>query len=169
MAAAPSSAQAQLEEYRVKAAFIFHFTQLVDWPAAALANDALPFVLCASGDRNFSEILAETVRGKRIGAHSMEVRALSDSDSVADCHVLVAVGADRKRVLSTLARLKNAPVLTVGESDDFVRSGGMIGFALQENKVRFDVNLDAAQHASLKLSSRLLVLARNVVGDSRTR
>jgi hypothetical protein len=72
---------------------------------------------------------------------------------------------DKKHVGEILSSLKNASVLTVGETENFTQQSGIIGFCLQENRIRFDINLQAAQHANLKISSRLLLLAKSVVGN----
>ena len=65
--------------------------------------------------------------------------------------------------------VSNAPILTVGESEEFIHQGGMIGFYLQENRIRFDINLQAAKRVNLRFSSRLLLLAKSVIGDPRVR
>jgi hypothetical protein len=166
---APNCAHAQSNsaEYQLKAAFIFHFAQLVDWPADALGPENRPLVLCTTGGSALSGVLEATVQGKQIGSRPLEVRHLQEKENPDGCHLLFIVGRDRKRAAAVLAGLNSAPILTVGESDDFIQQGGMIGFCLQENKIRFDINLKAAQHANLKISSRLLLLAKTVVGDGR--
>jgi hypothetical protein len=73
-------------------------------------------------------------------------------------------GNERKELPPLLAALKDSPVLTIGESDEFAKQGGMIGFSMDNNKVRFDINVDAAGRAKLKISSRLLLLAKSVIG-----
>ncbi|MGB7848084.1 MAG: YfiR family protein [Candidatus Acidiferrum sp.] len=163
----PAAAQSQPPEYEVKAAFIFHFAQLVDWPPYALAEDNRPLVFCTTGEDSASGALESLVRGKHIGPHLVEVRRTPEKDGFRGCQLLFITGGDKKRVASILASLKNAPILTVGESEDFAGDGGMIGLCLQENKIRFDINLTAAQRANLKISSRLLLLAKRVLGDGR--
>lgn len=165
----PNSAHAQSNsaEYQLKAAFIFHFAQLVDWPADALGPENRPLILCTAGESALSGILEATIRGKQIGSRPLEVRHLQEKENPAGCHLLFIVGRDKKRAAAILAKLNNAPILTVGESDEFIQQGGMIGFCLLENKIRFDINLKAAQRANIKISSRLLLLAKTVVGDGR--
>jgi hypothetical protein len=162
-----TATQIQPSEYQVKAAFVFHFAQLVDWPADALGSEDRPLILCTTGENALSGVLDTTVRGKQTGTHPLGVRHLQEKDDPGGCHLLFIVGKDKRRAAAILARLNNAPILTVGESDDFVERGGMIGFCLQENKIRFDINLNAAQRANLKISSRLLLLAKTVIGDGR--
>lgn len=165
----PNSAhpQSNSAEYQLKAAFIFHFAQLVDWPADALGPENRPVILCTTGENSLFGVLEATIQGKQIGSRPLEVRHLQEKENPAGCHLLFIVGRDRRHAAAVLAKLNNAPILTVGESDDFIQQGGMIGFCLLENKIRFDINLKSAQRANLKISSRLLLLAKTVVGDGR--
>jgi len=167
LAANSAHGQSNSAEYQLKAAFIFHFAQLVDWPADALGPDSRPITLCTTGENSLAGIMESTIDGKQIGSHSLQVRHLQEKENPRGCHLLVIVGRDKRRVAAILAGLNGAPILTVGESEDFVQRGGMIGFCLQENKIRFDINLNAAQRANLKINSRLLLLAKTVIGDGR--
>jgi hypothetical protein len=160
-------AQSNPAEYQLKAAFIFHFAQLVDWPTHALGPANRPLILCTAGENALSGILEATVQEKQIASRSLEVRHLQERDSPGGCQVLFIVGRNKKRVAAILAFLNGAPILTVGETDDFIQQGGMIGFCLQGKKIRFDINLNAAQRANLKISSRLLLLAKTVIGNGR--
>jgi YfiR/HmsC-like len=160
-------AQSSPGEYQLKAAFIFHFAQLVDWPADALGPENRPISLCTAGEDTPPGVLEATVQGKQIGSHPLEVRRLRERDSPLGCHILFLAGRDKKRTVAILDSVNDAPILTVGESEGFAQQGGMIGFCLQENKVRFDVNLKAAQRANLRISSRLLLLAKSVIGGGK--
>lgn len=159
-------AQTQAAEYRIKAAFLFHFAQLVDWPAGGLGPDSQPVNFCVLGDELTPGTLASTVEGKLIGAHKILVRNIHESDSLRGCQLVFFVTTNRKWIASSLTSLQSLPVLTIGDTEDFVRTGGMIGFCIRDQKVRFDINLHAAQRANLKVSSRLLLLANSVVGES---
>jgi hypothetical protein len=162
-----SGAQSTDEEYRVKAAFIFHFAQLVDWPPETRTGAANSLFLCTIGDDPFQGALESTVAGKAVGDRILRVRHLKQADDVQACHVLFLDKAESKRIPTLLANLHNAPILTVGESPGFLGAGGMICFVLVDNNVRFGINLDAAASAKLKIGSRLLVLAQTVIGESR--
>jgi hypothetical protein len=159
--------QVQPNEYEVKAAFIFHFAQMVEWPSNALGANAQPLVICTLDDDSYSSALTTVAEGKLIGSHPVQTRLLHTIADVPGCHVLVVGGKDKKRVAAILAGTKDAPLLTVGDSEDFAPAGGIIGLLLQDNKIRFDVNLIAARRANLKISSRLLVLARSVIGGGK--
>ena len=149
----------------MKAAFLFHFAQLVDWPAPSPGEENRPLTLCTLGQDPFGGDLETTLQGKSIGTHRVQIRHVRQPQDVPGCQVVFISGRDRKQVVSLLASLKNDAVLTVGESDDFVKQGGMIGFCMDSDKVRFDVNVDAAARAKLKISSRLLLLAKSVIGN----
>jgi hypothetical protein len=161
------TAQSSDDEYRVNAAFLFHFAQLVDWPADALTGADRSLDLCTFGEDPFQGALESTVEGKAIANRVIRIRHLMRPEDMQGCRILFLGRAQSKRIPTLLAGLRNAPVLTVGETSGFLAAGGMICFLLQENKVRFDINLDAAQSSGLKIGSRLLVLAQNVVGESR--
>ena len=159
-------AQTAAEEYRVKAAFIFHFAQLVDWPAEKPTGTDHSLVLCTLGEDPFQGVLEGTVAGKAIGNRIVRIRHLGEPQDMQACQIVFLGRAQGKRIPMLVANLHNAPVLTVGETAGFLDAGGMIDFLLEDNKLRFEVNLEAAESADLKIGSRLLVLAQRVVGES---
>jgi hypothetical protein len=155
--------QSSADEYRVKAAYLFHFAQLVDWPPSAFGQDDKSVFFCTYGDDPFHGEL-EKMEGKQIQARSVRVRHLKETEDARNCQILFVDKSQRKHFAILLAQLGGAPVVTVGESDNFVQEGGVIRFCLEDNKVRFEINLEAAERARLKISSRLLLLAKTVVG-----
>jgi YfiR/HmsC-like len=161
-----TGAQTAAEEYRVKAAFIFHFAQLVDWPAEKPIGTDNSLVLCTLGEDPFQGMLEGTVAGKAIGNRILRIRHLGEPQEMQACQIVFLGRAQSKRIPMLVANLHNAPVLTVGETAGFLDAGGMIDFLLEDNKLRFEVNLEAAESADLKIGSRLLVLAQRVVGES---
>jgi len=152
--------QSQQDEYQLKAAFIFHFAQLVEWPGAS-SN----LVLCTLGDDPFHGELDDTVRGKQIGSRMLQVQHVRQLSEVHRCQLLFISKTEVRSIPAVLSELQHSPVLTVGETDGFLNAGGIIRFCLEGNKLRFEVNRSAAETAGLKVSSRLLVLAKNGVGD----
>jgi hypothetical protein len=161
-----TKAQTTAEEYRVKAAFIFHFAQLVDWPPETQTATDNSLVLCTLGEDPFQGMLEVTVAGKAIGNRVIRVRHLGKLLDIQACQILFLGKEQSKRFPLLVTNLRNAPVLTVGETAGFLDAGGMIDFLLEENKVRFDINLNAAEAAGLKIGSRLLILAQHVVGGN---
>jgi YfiR/HmsC-like len=162
-ASAGAQADSRAEEYTVKAAFLFHFAQFVEWPEGTFQYAKSPLVYCTVGEDPFQGALEASLRGKAIGPHSLQVRHLKDSSEAQGCHV-VFLGKAKRRVPEELAILQGNPILTVGESEQFVKDSGMIGFCIEENKIRFNINLEAAEKANLKISARLLMLAKTVIG-----
>ena len=159
-------AQSTVDEYRMKAAFLFHFAQLVEWPADTPADGGNSLFLCTLGEDPFRGELEYTVEGKPIGPRTLRIRHLKPPQDPRGCQVLFISRSEDKRLAVLLANLRNAPVLTVGEADDFLGAGGMIRFCLEGNKVRFEINREAAESARLRISSQLLLLAKKVVGGT---
>ena len=155
------------EEYSVKAAFLFHFAQFIDWPEGTFKDASSPLTYCTIGEDPFHGALDASLSGKMIGTRPLRVLHFKQPQYIRNCQILF-IGAGEKRLLPTvLASLKENFVLTVGESEHFVHSGGMIGVLLEDNRIRFEINLEAAEQAKLKMSSRLLALAKTVVGGHR--
>ena len=150
-------------EYEVKAAFLFHFAQFVEWPENAFREAASPLVYCTVGDDPFQGALETTFRGKAIGTHALQVKHFKQINDSQGCHVVFLGRPVKKSIVEELASLKGSPVLTVGETNQFIDENGMIGFCLEENKIRFEVNLDSAEKAHLKISAKLLTLAKRVI------
>ena len=159
-AAAPQSEE--LSEYQLKAAFLYNFAKFVEWPAEAFVDAGAPLRICVLGENPFGNGLVETVQGRKVNGHPLMVAPISETHQAKGCHMLFLSRAERKRMPQVLEVLHNSSTLTVGESDDFVRAGGVINFVLEAGKVRFEVNLRASEQARLKISSKLLSLARAV-------
>jgi hypothetical protein len=152
-------------EYEVKAAFLFRFAQFVEWPANTFRETSEPFTYCTVGDDPFHGALERTLSGKTIGQRPLRVEHLDGGGKISKCQVLfVGAPADRKHVSETLATAGTLPILTVGEAEQFAENGGAIGFCTEDSKIRFEVNLDAAGKAGLKISAKLLALAKTVLG-----
>jgi hypothetical protein len=152
-AAAPSPAAL---EYQLKAAFLLKFTLFVEWPDA---DNRAPFPVCVLGDDPFGPALDQTVEGETVNSRKIVIRRIH-RDSIAGCGVLY-VSPQEKNPAEALAAA-GPGVLTVGEGDAFLDQGGMIAFVLDNRRVRFDADPAAARKAGLKLSSRLLNVARIV-------
>jgi hypothetical protein len=159
-------AQGDASEYQIKAAFLFHFAQFVDWPPEAFREAGSPVTFCTVGANPFGDTLEGTVSGKMIGNRPVRVQHFKVPQAVKDCQVLFVGAKEEKLIPALLAGVKDLPVITVGETGHFAELGGTIGFCWEGNKIRFEINLAAAQRAKLKISSRLLALAKTVIGGS---
>ena len=154
-------------EYEVKAAFLFHFAQFVEWPPGVFKDASSPVTYCTLGEDPFQGALDQSLNGKIVGGRPARIRHLKGSRDFHECQVLFIGATEKKEVSATLAALKGEPILTVADADHFVNEGGVIGFCLEEKKIRFEINLNAATEARLKISAKLLSLAKTVVGDPR--
>jgi hypothetical protein len=140
-------------EYQVKAAFLFNFLKFVEWPTAA--GDA-PWVIGILGHDPFAGVLEDTVQGKMVSGRRVEVRRYIRPADVKDCNILFIGRADFER----LGLPAQPGLLTVGEAPGFLKSGGMINFYLDENRVHFEIRPEVAHSAGLRVSSQLLKLGR---------
>jgi len=146
-------------EYELKAAFLYNFVKFVEWPPDAFAGERSPLAICVYGDDPFGRSLEGVVRGESLGEHGLIVQRPARLDELDDCHVLFVSRSERQRMPQVLARVDGMPVLTVGDTDGFLRAGGIINFVLEENRVRFLINQEAAERSRLRISSKLLRLA----------
>ncbi|HKW67293.1 MAG TPA: YfiR family protein [Terriglobales bacterium] len=160
MTAAAQSPRAP--EYQVKAAFLYNFAKFVEWPSPAFPGSSAPFRICVLGRDPFGDVLTNVVQGKSISGHAILSMHLQSPAEARSCHVLFLSQSDPETLKQGLDRLRGLPILTVGESADFLALGGMINFVLEEDRVRFEINLEAAERHRLKLSSKLLAVARLV-------
>jgi hypothetical protein len=157
-------ASANTKEYEVKAAFLFNFAQYVDWPGSAFSSDSAPIVIGIVGKDSFGSIIDQTVKGKIVKGRSFVVKRLSWGQAVKDCHILFVSASEKDKLGQMNDLLKGEPVLTVGETSGFAKRDGIVNFIIEGNKVRFEINPEAAKRAKLSISSRLLSLAK-IVSD----
>jgi hypothetical protein len=147
------------DEYQVKAAFLYNFAKFVEWPPGTFASSTDPIGICIVGQDPFGSALENTVQGKKVGDRIFAVRRLPDTQQASQCQILFIGAAEWKRTRALLEAVKSPGVLTVGETDDFTVLGGIIGFRLDGPRVRIKVDLQTAERARLRISSKLLSLA----------
>jgi hypothetical protein len=146
-------------EYQVKAAFLLNFTKFVEWPAQDFTAPDSPISICVLGDAPVGSVLEQMVQGEQVDGRKL-VMQRAPSDPAKSCQVLFVSKSDKEgtKLIGEMGR----GVLTVGEDDDFLASGGMINFIIDNRRVRFDINQKAVENSSLKLSSKLFQVARKV-------
>jgi hypothetical protein len=147
-------------EYQMKAAFLYNFAKFVEWPASAFPTSESDFVIGIFGENPFGGDLASSIKGKAVNGHPLVVRQFRTVAEVKDCHILFVGQSERKRLAELLKAVDRRPVLTVSELDRFMQRGLMVNFFMEGNKVRFDINDEVARKAKLRISSKLLNLAR---------
>ena len=156
--------QASSVEGQVKAGFLYNFAQFIQWPNQAFSDREMPFTMCVTGDP-FEGVLEKTVERETLNGRRIVVRRLGPADNLRGCHLLYVGKLEAKRGMEFLGAasrvfaVEGLPILTVGDSEDFINIGGMIRFIEMGNRVRFEINPDAAERVSLRLSSNLLRVA----------
>lgn len=146
-------------EYEVKAAMLVNFARFAEWPPAAFSNPKQPLVIGVLGPDPFGPMLDEVAREKSIGGRAVVVRRLESWPAAEPVHILFLSKTDKRRMKPLLSAMSSQPVLTVSDQEGFTGQGGVIGFTLDDGKVKFEVNLAAAEQAGVTLSSKLLRLA----------
>jgi YfiR/HmsC-like len=160
-------------EYLIKAGFIYNFAKLVEWPTTAFSQPDSPIIIGILGDDPFGATLDRIVADKKINGRSFVVKRLKwtrELKDLRDCNILFVSSSEKEHMDSVVDAVKWLPVLTIGDVPGFARRGGIMNFTLEDNKIRFEVNVEAAKHADLTISSRLLTLARivqQVAADGR--
>ena len=157
------SASAQtIDEYQVKAAFLYNFAKFVEWPALTFKTDKDPLRICVLGQNPFGNALVETVGGKTVVGRPFSVSDISDVSQGANCQILFIGSSERKSLRAIFAELRTMGVLTVGETEEFATQGGIVNFRLEDGRVRLEINIEAAGQAKLRISSKVLNLAQIV-------
>jgi hypothetical protein len=159
---APRATTQTATEPALKAAFIYNFAKFTEWPQDSLRPGA-PLVLCVAQDGPVERALEDATRERQVEGHPLVTKQMDLSGPIGSCHVLyVDAAVDRKRVTAAVDRLKGERTLTVSDLERFAESGGCASLFVEDGRMRFAVNLDAVQRAGLRLSSRLLTVAKIV-------
>jgi YfiR/HmsC-like len=170
LAIAPISAVAQVDraaaETQIKAAFLYKFSAFVEWPPKAFARPDSPFTIGVIGADELAAELEQIVKGRTVLERAVVVRRMRRGESVAGVQMLFIGQSEDARLTEILATAKGQSVLTVTESQDALSHGSMINFVSVDDKVRFDVALPQAERGALKISARLLAVARKVLTSS---
>ena len=155
-----SLGSAESSEHLIKAGYVYNFAKLVEWPAS-LSPKGQPIVIGVLGNDDFATVLSRVVEGKKIDDRVFVVKRLKSKDALKECgcRILFVAASESARTDEIVQFQNMASVLTIAEAPDFAKRGGVVALTLEDSKVRFAVNVDAAAQASLTISSRLLTLA----------
>lgn len=148
------------KEYQVKAACLLNFVQFIQWPASAFPDAKTPISVGVLGDDPFGRVLEQTFEDESIDGRKLLIKRATHVDELKACHLIFISKSEKERLSGILESLNAVSVVTVGEVDEFVQRGGIIKFYLEENKVRFEINVSAAERKALKISSQLLKRAK---------
>ena len=149
-------------EYQLKAAFVYNFAKFIEWPPSSFPTASSPFVIGVTGRTALTTALETAVTNRKINGRAIVIKAVETIEATRGTHLLFVAASEDKRLREFVPVLSPAQILTIGESEAFAKEGGIINFVLEGDKCRFDINVDAAERAQLKISAQLLKLARNV-------
>ena len=158
----PATSDEVSRVYSIKAAFIYNFTKFVIWPQHDSNSDAESFNVCIIGDDRLTAA-ANAIQGKSVQGKILQIKTITDVGRNGECEIIFLAISNTERLLQVLETIKGMHVLSVGDSNDFVDNGGIIGLFVENNRVRFDINSLAANDSGLKINSRLLELANRVI------
>ena len=151
-------------EYKIKAAFVCKFASYVEWPAQAFAQRDSPIVIGVMATDAVVDELTRTAAGLSVDGRSLVVRRLHRGEPLTNAHLIFIASSEEGRLADAVTTLKGQPVLLVTESSHAAASGSMINFVVVDDKVRFDIAPQAAELSRLRISARLLGVARLVIG-----
>jgi hypothetical protein len=151
-------------EPALKAAFLYNFAKFTEWPADALSEGGT-LTLCVIGDAAVAKSLEHEVENRQIARHPLLVQQMKADGPLRTCHVLYAGNPGTKLALQLLDAVTGAPVLTVSDMNRFAQIGGIAQLFIEAGRMRFAINVEAAQRSRLRLSSQLLALAKLVKDD----
>jgi hypothetical protein len=160
-------AQDAPSEYQVKAAYLFNFLKFVEYPNESFMDPLAPLVIGVVGDDPFGNALPQVVMGKTVQGRDLVIHVYRAGEDFRGAHILFISASEKKRLPVILSSLHGSSVLTVSDTEGFLDAGGMIQFLNENDRVRFAINLNAATQAKLKVSSKLLSLAKVVAGSGK--
>ena len=153
--------------YPVKLGFLYQLTLYVQWPSGSFKSATAPLVVCVIGHDPFDSDLEEEFENHTVEKHPVVIRRAKGIDNLGSCHVVFVPAPESKQSAKVIASLQGSPVLTVGETPGFAERGGLINFTVLQNRLHFEINLDAVRQTSLTISSRVLALAKIVRDPSQ--
>jgi hypothetical protein len=152
----------RVKEYELKAAFLFNLSKFVEWPPSAFAGPDGPIVVGILGEDPFDGRLEEAVAGKTVGGRRFHVSSLTADRDGRSCHIVFISPSERGRLAQIAERLRGSPTLSVSDRGPFAELGGILHFELEGRRVRLVINPEGARGSGLRLSAKLLNLARIV-------
>ena len=165
---AESSTPTVHQVQQVQAAFLFNFAKFVTWPDEAFRRGGDSLIIGILGEDPFGSILEETIHDKTIMGKKLVVKRFVRIQDAANSHILFLSSSEESHVSQMIKALEKTNVLTVSDMEQFTEHGGMVAFTMEDQKVRFNVNVEAVERADLKMGSQLLKLAR-IVGEKARR
>jgi hypothetical protein len=165
--AAPNPAESErtVSEYEVKAAYIYNFAKFVEWPPTYFAAANAPITIGVIGDEEFAALLEKVVKNKLVQEHTLQVRQLKWPTDLRTCNMVYVSSNEQKRFRQITENLQDKSVLTITEVEEKSQPKGIMNLFIEGGKVQFEVNIADAEKAKLRISSKLLRLARGTIGN----
>jgi hypothetical protein len=157
-----SRAQESVTEFQVKAVFLYNFSQFVIWPDSCFTTENSPFVIGILGNDPFGDNIDEVVKGEFVNSHPIIVQRVHRIEEANNCHILYFTEKNPDRLKNSIQRVNSKYILSVSDTDEFTRIGGMVEFVTFENKIKIKINHEAVKRAGLEVSPKLLSLAEIV-------
>ena len=145
--------------YQLEAAFLYNFTRFINWTSTNNPGET-QFVIGIVGRDPFEGYIDEIVKGELVDGRSIVIRRYDDVGKIGNCSILFIGFSEPEKIRQALTKVKKQGTLTVGDSPNFVKRGGVVEFFIEDNKVRLKINIDAAKAEGLEISSKLLNLAK---------
>jgi len=146
------------DEYEVKAAFLYNFTKFIEWPHTP-ESSSTPFTICIVGEDPFESTIDRLTSGKTVGGRPLQIRRHKEPADAKQCANAYVSASEKSKAAKLIEITRGTSVLTVGESREFVRSGGMVSLSTDTGRVSVVINAEAAQTGGLKISAKLMTLA----------
>ncbi|HET6144068.1 MAG TPA: YfiR family protein [Candidatus Acidoferrales bacterium] len=156
-------------EYQVKAAYLFNFLKFVEWPDAPPREVQTKWVIGVIGTSPVGDELLKLAESKNVLGRELEVKTFKPTENLRGCNILFVSDSEKKRLPAILASLRGSSVMTVADMDHFIDVGGMVQFVVENERIRISIDVGATGRARLKISSKLLALARAVTEDGSTK
>lgn len=165
--AAAAGAPIVVSEEKVEAAYLHKFLNYAEWPPAAFPQADSPYVIGVAGDDTVADELARIAAGRSVNNRGVVVKRLLPGDAINELHMLFVGRGERGRLAQWLRPAKGRAILTVTAADGALDLGSIINFRTVDDRVRFEVSVDAAEQSGIHLNSRLFSVATNVVKGNR--
>jgi len=159
--------RAAVSETELKAAFLYNFAKFVEWPAEAFSSETAPIEIAVFGEDEFTVKLRSLLSDKKAHGRSFQVKRISTPQEAKNCQIVFISSSESRRVPQVLDAVRKSPVLTIGETEQFLDVGGMMNFVFEDTQLRFEVYPEAAERVNLVISSKLLRLAKRVKKGAR--
>jgi len=155
-----------VEEYELKAVFLYNLGKFVRWPSTAFTDPSDSLKICVLGQDPFEKSLEASAKVGKINNREVEIRRLNHVKQSNPCHILFISSSEKNHLANIFAYLRSYPILTVGDVDGFITAGGMVKFYLYQERIRLAINVTALKNTGLQADANLLRIARIVTAEN---